>query len=141
MAPTASWQSPNVHDPNFCPDTICTLSPRTSDQTQNFEAAFNAWLNAVPSELQFASSYTDLTPPSVSDYDYVFLPTPELSPSPTTQTQLHAEPIANAVHQDSGFDEQIFELQAPRKSAKLSTASCDTDCPRDESDQRLSCSE
>lgn len=86
-----------------------------------------------------AASCTDLTPQSVSEY--VFLQSPELSPPLVIQAHLYDEQIANAAQQYSGIDGQISEFQAQRKPAKLSVSSCDADCSRDESHQRLSCSE
>jgi hypothetical protein len=139
MDPTTLWQIPNAHHPDFWLDTSCTLEPRNLDQTQEFEANFDAWLNAVPSELQPSSNCTNLTPPSVSED--VFLPTPELSPSPTIQTNLYDEPIVSAAQQYSDIDVQISNLQAQKRSAELLTSSWDTDCTQDESCQRLSCSE
>jgi hypothetical protein len=139
MDPTASWQTSNAHHPDLWLDTNCMLEPRTLDQAQEFEAAFDAWLNAVPSVLQSSSNCTNSTAPSVSDN--VYLPTPELSPSPTTQTHLYDEPIVNAAQQYSGIDVQISELQDQRRPSKLSISSWDTDCSQDENGQRLSCSE
>ena len=138
MAPTASWQISNAQHPDYWLSTNCNLEPKALDQTQESEAAFDVWLNAVPSELQLSSNCTDSIPSSVSDY--VFLPTPEFSPSPPNQTNLHDEPIASAVQQYSGIDVQVSEIQAQRKPANLST-SCDTECPQDESCQRRFCSE
>jgi hypothetical protein len=139
MDPTASWQTSNAHHPDILLSTNFPLEPRTLGQTQDFEAAFDDWLNAVPRELQLSSICADLTPQSVSEY--VFLPTPELSPSPVIQTHLYDETIANAAQQYSGIDGQRSESQAQRKPAKVSVLSCDTDCSRDGSHQRLSCSE
>ncbi|GAB7325176.1 hypothetical protein MBLNU13_g09256t1 [Cladosporium sp. NU13] len=139
MDSTASWQTPNAQHPNLWLDINCTLEPRTLDQTQEFEAAFDAWLNAVPSELQSPINCANPTPPSVSDYG--FLPSPELSPSPTTQKRLYDEPTINAAQDYSGINVQISDLQAQRRPAKLSTSSWDTDYSQDESCRRLSCSE
>lgn len=137
MDPTALWQIPNAHHPDFWLDTSCTLEPRALDQTQDFGITFDDLLSADPSELQFSSNRIDLTTPS----NVVLLPTPELSPSPTTQTHLHDEPVANTAQQYSGIDAQITESQAQETSIKLSTSSWDTDCPQDESCQPISCSE
>ena len=139
MDPTASWQTPNAQHPNLWSDTSCTLEPRTLYQTHEFEGAFDARPNAVPSELQMSSNCANSTPPSV--FDYVFLPTPELSPSPTTQKRLYDEPMVNAAQNYSGNDVQISDLQAQRSPAKLSKLSWDTDYSQDESCRRLSCFE
>jgi hypothetical protein len=139
MDPTASWQTSNAHHLDLWLDTNCMLEPRTLDQTQEFEAAFDAWLNAAPSVLQSSGNCTNSTPPSVSDC--VHLPTLELSPSPINQNHFHDKQIANAAQEFSGIDVQISDLQAQRRPAKLSTSSWDTDCSQDESSQRLSCSE
>lgn len=138
MAPTASWQISNAHHTDLWLNTNCNLEPIALDQTQQFEAAFDVWLNAVPSELQLSSNCTDSIPSSVIDYG--FLPTPEFSPSPPNQMYLHDEPIASTIQQYSGIGVQISEIQAQRRPAKLST-SCDTDCLLNESCQRLFCSE
>ena len=138
MAPTVSCQISNAHHPDFWLNTNCSLEPKALDETQEFEAAFDVWLNAVPSELQLSSDCTDSIPPSVSDY--MLLPTPEFAPPPPIQTYLHDDRIVNATQQYSGIDVQISEIQAQRRPAKLST-SCDTDCLQDESCQPLFCSE
>lgn len=139
MDSTASWQTSNAHHHELWLDTNCMLEPRTLDQTQEFEAAFDVWLNAVPSVLQSQGNCSNSAPPFVSDN--VWLPTPELSPSPTTRTHLCGEPIVNAAQQYSGIDVQISELQDQRRPSKLSTSSWDTDCSQDESYPRISCSE
>ena len=136
MDPTASWQTSNAHHPDILLSTNYPLEPRILGQIQDFEAAFDDWLNVVPGELQLSSSCTDLTPQSVSEY--VFLPSLELSPSPVIQTHLYDEPIANAAQQYSGVDGQISDFQAQRKPAKPSVSSCGADCSRDESHQQLS---
>lgn len=138
MDPTASWQILNAHHPDFWLDTSCTLEPRALGQTQDFGITCDDLPSAVPSELQLSSNCIDLTTPSVSN---VVLPTPELSPSPTTQTHLYDEPTANAAQQYSGIDVQITESQAQQRPIKLSTPSWDFDCPQDESCQPVSCSE
>ena len=139
MAPSALWQTPNAHYPDFWLDSNYTLEPKILDQTQEYETAFDAWLNAVPNELEFSSNCTDQATLSASDN--VFLPTPDVSPAPIIASQFYDEPIINAPQQYSGFDVRSSEFQTHPRRAKLSTSSWDTDCSQDESSQQIACSE
>jgi hypothetical protein len=141
MAQSAVWHTPNAHHPDLWLDANYTLEPKTLDQTQEYQAAFDAWLNAVPNELEFSSTCTDQV--TLSPSDDVFSPTPDLSlsPSPIVGSLLYDQSIINATHHISGIEVRSSEFQATPRRAKLSTSSWDTDCSQDESSQRLACSE
>jgi len=139
MASSAVWQNPKTHQPDNLPDTHFPLEPKALDQTQEFAVAFDAWLNAVPSELQSSSIYTDPIPPKVSDS--AFLLTPDLTPPPAIGEYLYDEPIANGVQQCSDVDVRVSQFQARPRRAKLSTSSWDTSYSQDESCQRFACPE